>query len=157
VTKPRVPVFRHTFLFEPGTWTANGQFWERGEIERAGQGLSIVRHTSVIWEIEGTMEILGEPPARFQHTYRITVPHAGARIVPWQSKNPAIGTLTGVFFVADDTIISSFQSSDGEFVGSEHMTYLAPDRYQARGLFLASAAVMSARSMELIRKVQGEQ
>jgi hypothetical protein len=142
---------RHTWLFEPGTWTATGRFWEKGELEREGRGSSVVRHTSTVWEVEGIMEILGEPPARFQNVYGILVPHAGARSVPWESHNPAIGMLTGIFFVADDTIMSSFRSSDGEFAGSEHMTYLAPNRYRARGLFLASNAVVSAWRMELTR------
>jgi hypothetical protein len=148
----RMPRPRHTWLFEPGVWTATGRFWEKGELEREGHGRSIVRHTTTMWEIEGTMEILAEPPARFQNVYSIPVPHVGSRIVPWESHNPAIGTLTGIFFVADDAIMSSFQSSDGGFVGSEHMTYLAPDRYQARGLFLASGAIVSAWSMALVRK-----
>ena len=98
------------------------------------------------------MEIGGEPPVRFQNNYTMPAPRAGAGIVPWQSQNSAIGTLTGVFFVAGDTIMSSFHSGDGGFIGSEHMTYLAPDRYQARGLLLRSGAIISAWSMELVRQ-----
>ena len=147
-----MPAFRHTWLFEPGSWSATGRFWEKGEVERDGHGTSIVRHTGVLWEIEGRMEILGEPPLRFQNNYSIAAPSGDARILRWRSENPALGTLKGVFFVADDTIMSSFQSSDGASVGSETMRQLAPDRYQARGLFLASGAVVSAWSMELIRK-----
>jgi hypothetical protein len=154
VAKPRVPASRHTFLFEPGTWTASGQFWERGEIECAGQGLSIVRHTSVIWELEGTTRraagTLSEHLQAHRPSRRLT--YRALAVEEPGDRNPH-----GEFFVADDTIISSFQSSDGEFVGSEHMTYLAADRYQVRGLFLASGAVVSAWSMELMRKVQGEQ
>jgi hypothetical protein len=148
-----MPVIHHTWLFEPGTWSAAGRFWEKGEFEREGRGSSIVRHADPIWEIEGSMEILGEPPLRFQNIYRIAAPRGDARIIPWQSQNPAIGTLTGVFAVLGDTIMSSFQSSDGQFVGGEHMRQLAPDRYEARGLFLAAGAVVSSWSMELIREV----
>jgi hypothetical protein len=92
----RMPRPRHTWLFEPGVWTATGRFWEKGEFEREGHGRSIVRQTTTMWEIEGTMEILAEPPARFQNVYSIPVPHVGSRIVPWESHNPAIGTLTGI-------------------------------------------------------------
>ena len=152
VAKPRVPALRHTWLFEPGIWSAAGRFWDKGEFECEGHGTSIVRHTGAIWEIEGSMEILGQPPLRFQNTYRIAAPRGDARVIPWDSENPAIGALAGMFFVAGDTIMSSFQSRDGRFVGSEHMRQLASDRYQARGLFLASGAVVSAWSMELVRK-----
>jgi hypothetical protein len=146
-----VTAFRHTWLFEPGTWTAAGRFWDKGEFEREGHGTSIVRHTAATWEIEGSMELHGEPPLRFQNSYTIAAPRDDSRTLSWQSQNPAIGKLTGVFFVAGETIMSSFQSSDGGFVGSEHITRLAPHRYQACGLFLQSGALVSAWSMELVR------
>ena len=147
-----MPAFRHTWLFEPGTWSAAGRFWDKGEFEREGHGTSIVRHTGAIWEIDGTMEICGEPPLRFRNSYRIAAPRGDARAVPWQSENPALGALAGVFVVLGDTIMSSFQSSDGVSVGSEAMRHLAPDRYQAQGLFLRSGALVSAWSMELVRQ-----
>jgi hypothetical protein len=98
------------------------------------------------------MEILADPPLRFQNIYRIAAPRGDARILHWQSENPALGTLKGVFFVADDTILSAFQSSDGGSLGSEAIRQLAPDRYEAHGLFLAAGAVVSSWSMELIRE-----
>jgi hypothetical protein len=148
-----MPQPRHTWLFEPGAWTATGRFWEKGEVEREAHGASIVRHTGALWEIEGSMEILADPPVRFQNNYRIIAPRGDARILHWQSENPALGTLKGVFLVADDTILSTFQSSDGGSLGSEAMRQLTPDRYEARGLFLAAGAVVSSWSMELVRKV----
>jgi hypothetical protein len=93
----------------------------------------------------------GEAPIEFRNTYQVAIPRAGSRVVPWQSHNPALGRLTGTFFIADDAIMSSFRSGDSKYVGSEHMNYLAPDRYHAHGLFLASGAVVSAWSMELSR------
>jgi hypothetical protein len=146
------PEIRHTWLFEPGSWSAAGRFWERGEIAHDARGTSMVRHLDDRWTIEGTMEIAGDPPLRFENDYRLSAPPAGARVVPWQSVNPTIGTLTGIFVVMGDTIMSSFRSADGAALGSEHLTYLAPDRYQARGLFLASGKVVSAWSMALVRQ-----
>ena len=98
------------------------------------------------------MTILGQPAAEFHHVYEVPVPRAGARTIPWRSHNPAIGPLEGVFFVADDAIMSSFQSSDGGFGRSEHMTRLAPDHYEAGGLFPRAGVVLSAWSMALIRE-----
>jgi hypothetical protein len=147
-----MPAHRHTWLFEPGTWLAEGRFWENGELEREGRGSSIVRHGSTGWEIEGTMTILGDPPVEFRNTYKVPVPPAGSRIVPWESQNPALGTLIGTFFIADDAIISLFRSADRKFLGSEQLTYLAADRYQAHGLFLAEGAIVSAWAMILVRK-----
>jgi hypothetical protein len=147
-----MPQPRHTWLLEPGVWTATGLFWEKGEIAHEGRGTSTVRHRDDLWVIEGAMEIFGEPPLRFQNDYRISPPKPGAKVLPWQSENPAIGILEGVFVVVDDAIMSSFRSADGAAVGSEHLTWLAPDRYQARGVFLASGVVASAWSMTLLRQ-----
>ena len=97
------------------------------------------------------MEITCDPPLRFQNDYRLGAPAAGARVVNWESENPAIGKLVGVFIVAGDTIVSSFRSADGRAQGSEHLTYVAPDRYEARGLFLTAGEVVSTWSMALVR------
>jgi hypothetical protein len=129
-----------------------GTFWDEGKRTREAHGSSIVRHTGPVWEIAGSIELGGEPPVRFQNDYRIAAPREDARVLPWKSDNPTIGPLSGVFFVEGDTILSSFQSREGEFVGSEHMTCLAPNCYRARGLFLRSGAIVSAWSMDLVRQ-----
>ena len=147
-----MPEFGHAWPFEPGAWSAAGRYWAEGRLEREGRGTSTIRHTDALWEIEGSMEIAGAPPLSFENRYTIAAPGEAMRILPWQSNHPAIGRLTGMFFVAGDTIMSSFQSRGGGLVGREHMTCLAPDRYRARGLFLRSDAIVSAWSMDLVRR-----
>jgi hypothetical protein len=147
-----MPAIRHTWLFAPGSWRATGSFWERGEIERAARGSSIVRHTPDAWWIDGEIEILAEHPIRFQNSYKIAAPRGNTNIIPWRSQNPAVGVLDGAFVVAGDTIMSLFRSEDGKFLGSEHLTRMAADRYEARGMLGASGDVISSWSMELIRQ-----
>jgi hypothetical protein len=147
-----MPAIRHSWLFEPGSWRATGSFWESGEIEREARGRSIVRHTPETWWIDGEMEILAEPPVRFQNNYHIAPPRGDTNILAWRSQNPGIGVLNGRFVVAGDTIMSLFRSEDGTFAGSEHLTRIDSDRYHARGVFGASGEVVSSWSMELIRQ-----
>jgi len=149
---PVVSTIHHTWLFQPASWRAEGRFWERGEVERAARGNSVVRHAADVWEIEGDIEVLGEPLLRFDNRYVVTPPAAGARTIQWHSHNPAVGELSGVFALAGDTIMSWFRSADGRAVGSEHLTQLARDRYQARGVFLMAGEVASTWSMELVRR-----
>jgi hypothetical protein len=143
---------RHTWLFEPGSWVASGSFWEGGRVRREGRGTSLIRHAAAAWEIEGEMEVLGDPPARFQNRYVVEPPHSPGDTMRWHSQNPAVGELAGVFAVADDAILSFFQNASGEQAGSETLTRIADDRYRAYGLFVASGAVVSTWSMELIRQ-----
>jgi hypothetical protein len=147
-----MPAIRHSWLFEPGSWRAAGTFWENGEIEREARGSSIVRHAPEAWWIDGEIEILGEPPVRFQNSYEVASRCGDTNIIPWRSRNPDVGVLNGTFVVAGDTIMSLFRSEDGRFAGSEHLTRLASDRYLANGLFMASGEVISSWSMELIRQ-----
>jgi hypothetical protein len=142
----------HTWLFEPGRWQATGLFWEGGRTERRGRGTSIVRHERDAWTIAGEMEITGDAPARFENNYRIAPPDDAATVLAWESENPAVGRFRGVFAVAGDSILSFFQTPDGRHAGSECLTRLAPNRYQARGIFTTSGGVVSTWSMELVRE-----
>ena len=64
------------------------------------------------------MELGGKPPLNFQNYDRIAAPGEDARVLPWQSKHPVLGHLRACSS-SPDTIISSFQSSDGDCVGSD--------------------------------------
>jgi hypothetical protein len=140
----------HTWLFRPGSWVAEGTFWESGSIARKGRGRSVVRHLPDRWAIEGEMEIESDPPLRFTNLYTIaSPPPCGAEQVPWTSENPAVGRLEGVFVIAGDTILSAFRSATGEHWGSEHLTRITARHYRACGLFLAGDVVISTWSMEL--------
>lgn len=141
----------HTWLFQPGTWTAEGRLWEYGTRERPLHGRSVVRHERKLWEIEGEMEVLGEEPVRLTNTYRLAPPRVAGEVLPWLSENPALGTLSGVFTVAGDAILSFFRSADGGYAGSETMTRLAPDRYRAWGILTADGSVLSTWAVELAR------
>ncbi len=141
----------HTWLFRPGTWTAEGRLWEYGTRERPVRGRSVVRHQGKLWEIEGEMEVLGEAPVRLTNTYRLAPPRVAGEVLPWLSENASLGTLSGVFTVAGDAILSFFRSADGVHAGSETVARLAPDRYHAWGILTSEGAVVSTWSVELVR------
>ena len=141
----------HEWLFEPGRWTATGLFWEGGTYERQARGTSVIRHGDSTWEIDGEMEILGNPPAKFRNIFIVEPPAPGELTMRWRSKNPAVGTLSGVFAVAGDAILSIFEAADGKHRGSECLTRQAADRYRAQGIFAAADTVISTWSMDLVR------
>lgn len=143
---------RHTWLFEPGRWIADGLFWQGGEVEHHGRGYSIIRHESKGWVIEGEMEILADPIIRFRNIYDVAPPKCDARAVLWQSENPSVGGLAGTFAVVGLSIMSLFQSADRVYLGSECLTQLDARRYHACGLFRSTDAVISTWSMTLSRE-----
>jgi hypothetical protein len=142
----------HSFLFEPDTWTATGHFWEGGQLKRDAHGTTAVRHFDSAWEIDGEMEVLGELTVRFRNLYRVEPPSAQGEAMRWRSQNPALGIIDGVFAVADETILSFFQTADWAHGGSETLTRLAADRYRASGILVSAGEVASIWSMELVRQ-----
>ena len=141
----------HSWLFEPGRWAAAGSFWDGGEHERQARGTCVIRHGDTAWEIEGEMDILGDPPVRLHNSYLVDPPGPGDLVMRWRSENPAVGPLTGVFAVAGDAMLSIFEAADGVHRGSECLTRRTADRYRAQGIFTASETVISTWSMDLVR------
>ena len=69
---------KHTFLFEPGVWTAEGTFW-RGDGEAlAALGRTDITHKSECWLLSGTMKVLGSPTIEFVNAYSIATGNPGA-------------------------------------------------------------------------------
>src|SRR5438067_530013 len=87
----------HTFLFEEGTWRAEGEYRDASGAKFAVAGETTVRHEASRWLFEAVQRLRGDP-ARVQHNrYEIAPFSPGARSTHWTSNNPAVGALRGRF------------------------------------------------------------
>ena len=77
----------HTFLFEPGVWTASGTFWRGDGEPMEAQGRTEIAHRNDCWLLSSTLKVLGSPPVEFVNAYCIEPPgsrsHAGMK---WTSE-----------------------------------------------------------------------
>src|SRR5579872_4753898 len=61
----------HTFLFEPGVWTASGTFWRGDGEPMEAQGRTEITHRNDCWLLSSTLKVLGSPPVEFVNAYCI--------------------------------------------------------------------------------------
>jgi hypothetical protein len=139
----------HTFLFQEGTWRAEGEYGDAGGSRYAAAGETTIRHEPGRWKFEAVLRLRGDP-ARVTHNRYDIEPFAPAsRSTHWTSVNPAIGALRGRFVLAGDTILSFYASPTGRYRGYESLMQASETRYAARGALLEDDKVISTWALEL--------
>ena len=82
---------KHTFLFEPGIWNAEGTFWREDGQALAALGRTEIAHHTECGLLSGTMKVLGSPPVEFVNAYSIAAADPGAHTLKWSSENATLG------------------------------------------------------------------
>ena len=72
----------------------------------------------------------------------------------WQSHNPALGTLRGMFEIVGPCIVSAYRSADGRYSGTETLRQLDADTYENVGVSFADGKRMSAWTAQLTRNTE---
>src|SRR3982751_3577625 len=60
-----VAAMKHTFLFEPGTWTGTGTFWTEDGHPTPAEGRTVITHRSDCWLLAGSLRVLSSPHVEF--------------------------------------------------------------------------------------------
>ena len=141
----------HTFLFQEGTWRAEGEYRDASGIAAPVSGETTIRHAEKRWLFEGVLRVKGDRPALHHNRYEIEPFSPGARSTHWSSTNPAIGALRGRFVLAGDAILSFYASPTGRYRGFESLAMISDSRYAARGALLEEDKVVSTWALELTR------
>lgn len=143
---------KHTFLFEPARWEAEGTFtWSSGEILPV-EGVSLVLHAGDRWFVEGKMRVLSDPPAEIANAYSVVPFPENSSATTWSSRHHALGRLSGRFIIVGDTFFSVFSSSDGCHNGSEWLRQVDPKTYEDRGVLFAQDRLLCAWAVTLLRR-----
>ena len=123
----------HTFLFQEGVWVASGFYTGENNQLIPLRGETTISHQEDIWVNQSRMRILLKNPMEFQSSYEIVPFGSDRNFTTWTSLNPALGRLAGKFVVVDDSILSFFQSEDGQYTGFEYLRKLDDTTYTNRG------------------------
>lgn len=142
---------KHTFLFEPGVWSATGTFWSAEGREIEAEGRTEISHSKECWMLAGRMRVLASPPVEFLSVYCIEPPQRDLRTYRWTSENSTLGKLHGVFTITGSSILSLYRSEQGAYQGTEHLTRLDDDHYEACGLLLMEDRRLSSWHLALRR------
>ena len=134
----------HTFLFEPGIWTASGTFWRGDGEPMEAQARTEITHREDCWLLSGTLKVLGSPPVEFINAYCIEPPGRQHATLKWASENATLGKLQGAFSIVGTCIFSVFRCQDSGYHGAEHYEQLDNNSYRSAGvLFLEDRALSS--------------
>jgi hypothetical protein len=145
----------HTFLFEPGVWTASGTFW-RGDGEPIeAQGRTEIAHAADCWLLSSTLKVLGSPPVEFVNGYCIEPPggrnHTGMK---WTSENATLGKLQGTFSIIGSSIFCVYLCHNSGYHGAEHLEQLDSNTYRNAGILLLQDRALSSWQLMLRRPPQ---
>ncbi|ADE15939.1 conserved hypothetical protein [Nitrosococcus halophilus Nc 4] len=143
---------RHTFLFEPAVWEAEGTFFDATGHALRLEGETQVTHTARGWRNEGRMRVLSEPPLVIENRYDIIPFAPGRDTTSWVSVNPVLGKLSGRFVLVGEMILSLFESKKGEHKGMEVLVKQNDESYLGRGALLARGGKVSSWSITLKRQ-----
>jgi hypothetical protein len=143
----------HTFLFEPGAWTASGTFWRGGDGEpMEAQGRTEITHREDCWLLAGTLKVLGSPPVEFVNAYCIEPP--GGRhhaTMKWTSENATLGKLHGTFVIIGTCIFCVYTCQDSGYHGAEHFEQLDASTYRSAGVLFLEDRTLSSWQVTLRR------
>ena len=142
----------HTFILEPGNWTAEGKFWDEMGKEFVTTGETNISHNRLTWKNYGTMTIHKDTLVSFENDYEIQPFDGASDTTSWSSKNPAIGNLSGHFAIVGDAITSLYESGDGKYKGHEVMLRKSKTEYTVIGAFYEDKRKLSSWNVQL-RKV----
>jgi hypothetical protein len=141
----------HTFLFEPGVWTAAGSFWRADGERLEAEGRTQIAHRPECWLLSGTLKVLGSPPVEFVNAYSIETPGRDTMTMKWTSENATLGKLSGTFSVIGTCIFSVYQCSASGYHGAEHLGQVDANRYHAAGILLLNERRLSSWQLVLTR------
>jgi hypothetical protein len=145
---------KHTFLFEPGVWTAEGTFWGGDGEALAALGRTDITHHSECWLLSGTVKVLGSPSIEFVNAYSIATGNPGTlgnQTLKWNAENATMGKLRGTFSVVGSCIFSVYGSNESGYHGAEHLEQLDAQHYRAAGLLLLDDRLLTSWQLTLTR------
>lgn len=142
---------RHTFLFEPGLWIANGIFLDEQNQQMRLTGEAHITHQTDLWLNESCMRLDAQPGVEIKNSYQIIPFAEGKDFTTWKSYNAELGILIGQFIIVSNTIISSYHSPDSFHRGTECLIMLDSYCYESKGFLFSGDGKVSSWSVNLSR------
>ena len=133
------PIFcGHTYLLEESRWLLGGVYINEMSVSVDVEGDSLISYRDGSWFNELKMELKTNDSAEYRNLQYKTVYEYQAieslqDASAWQGSNALLGRLHGILVFVDDTILSSWQTSNGCIRGMESLRQISESEYQCRG------------------------
>lgn len=142
---------KHTYIMEPGKWTAIGKYYDNSQSYVTMRGEAETIHGKSEWTQIITAQFDMENPLEFCSKYLIKPLEPNVDYTFWRSHNPLFGHILGKFMMIDDMILSSFRSSDQQYTGTECLLRIDENFYKNWGFVFHEANKQFSWSTELRR------
>ena len=134
----------HAYLFKPGLWHAEGEYFDEGGGVYAVEGESRITHRNALWYNESEMKIVGNDNLAFSNYYEIIPFHEDRDVTHWTSANDTLGKLSGQFVLVGDAILSLFRSEDAQYTGTEYLLRISDIVYRNWGTLFCGRDKLSS-------------
>ena len=126
---------QHKFLFEERAWKTKGTYVDEKGRKNSVTGVTSIKHGFGKWEISGEMivPLKGDKSLELRNIYRVKPMKPGQTETTWSCENKIVGKFTGRFFIANDTIVSTYATKDGKYRGFETFKWVGGVRYENEG------------------------
>ena len=141
----------HAYLFKPGLWHADGEYFDEGGGVYAVEGESRITHRNALWYNESEMKILGSENIAFTNYYEIVPFREDRDVTHWTSANDTLGKLSGQFVLVGDAILSLFQSENAQYTGTEYLLRVSDIVYRNWGTLFCGRDKLSSWMIRLNR------
>ncbi|MCI0653379.1 MAG: hypothetical protein L0Y39_02715 [Methylococcaceae bacterium] len=136
-----VPEFAHSFPFDESIWLVSGLYINEKSVSVDVEGNSVISHRDGRWLNELSIELKTEDNREYRNcqyktVFEYTPIESTLEPSVWHASNVLLGRLHGVLVFVDDTIFSSYQTSNGNIRGLETMRRISEFEYQCRGALM---------------------
>lgn len=145
----------HTYLFQPGLWTADGVYYDQLEKPHVQSGELLVEHSPDVWTIDSRMNVSGDDRRDFVSRYVVTPFREGVSYTEWKSHTGGPEPVYGLFVVVQESILMPWQTQSGQFWGQEVLSSLSPDEYLSRGFAFIKDRKAYSWAVRLTRQTGG--
>jgi hypothetical protein len=141
----------HTYLFKPGLWRADGEYFDAAGSSYPVEGESCITHAKEMWINESRMRIVGNEKTAFGNDYRITPFCEDRDFTVWHCDSDVLGKLSGRFVHVGDSILSLYRSDDSQYAGTEYWLRISGILYRNRGTLFHGNDKLSSWMIRLNR------
>lgn len=141
----------HAYLFKPGLWRADGEYFDGGGVAYPVEGESRITHRNALWYNESEMKISGGDDFAFSNYYEIVPFRENRDATLWTSANDTLGKLSGQFVLVGDAILSFFRSDNAEYTGTEYLLRISDIVYRNWGTLFCGREKLSSWMIRLNR------
>ena len=142
---------KHHFLFIQSNWTGEGHYMDQNDNSYEATIETTIIHSDK-WHVDSTLKV-AEKKVSLQNFCIVNPCDLNAsNWTLWKSKDFFGGELNGSFMIHDNTIVSTYESTDRKTTGFEYLVRQNDKNYIQHGVVFVSSVKYSSWEIYLKRK-----